>query len=284
MTRLRRRMIEDLRIRNYSPKTITAYIDAVARFAAYFQKAPDQLGAEEVRTYQLHLLSQRVSWSVFNIGVSALKFFYGVTLGRTEVVEKLPYGKKPRTLPLVLSRADVLTFVTDPQRLRDRALLSTAYACGLRVSELVGLQVEDIDSGRMQVAIRQGKGQKDRRVPLSKHLLALLRTYWRADRPTLWLFPGRSKHDRPLTVNFVQRLCQRTRERTGLKKPITPHTLRHSFATHLLEAGVDLPTIQKLLGHSRLASTMRYLHLRSERLLELESPFDLLPGWSEDAA
>ena len=160
-----------------------------------------------------------MSWSAFNICVSALKFFYGVTLGRTEVVQKLPYGKKPQTLPLVLSRAEVLTFVTNPKRLRDRALLSTAYACGLRVSELVGLRVDDLDSGRMQVAIRQGKGQKDRRVPLSRHLLALLRTYWRADRPTSWLFPSRSKPGRPLTVNFVQRLCQRTRSKPASKSP-----------------------------------------------------------------
>lgn len=283
MTPLRQRMIEDLQIRNYSPKTIAAYTQAVARFAAHFGRSPDRLGAEQVREYQLHLLSQRVSWSAFNICVSGLKFFYGTTLGRTDVVEKLPYGKKPRILPTVLSRAEVLTFVTTPTRLRDRVLLSTAYACGLRVSELVQLRAEDIDSGRMQVAIRQGKGQKERRVPLSKHLLALLRTYWRRDRPASWLFPSRFKNQ-PLTISLVQRLCQRTREQTGLKKPITPHTLRHSFATHLLEAGVDLPTIQILLGHSRLASTMRYLHVRSERLLELESPFDLLPESDEDAA
>lgn len=284
MTALRQRMTDDLRIRNYSPKTITAYTQAVARFAAHFGRSPDRLGAEQVREYQLHLLSRRVSWSAFNICVSGLKFFYGVTLGRTDVVEKLPYGKKPRSLPTVLSRAEVLTFVTTPARLRDRVLLSTAYACGLRVSELVRLRVEDIDSGRMQVAIRQGKGAKERRVPLSKHLLALLRAYWRAERPGSWLFPNRLSHQ-PLTVSLVQRLCQRTREQTGFPKRITPHTLRHSYATHLLEAGVDLPTIQKLMGHGCLSSTMRYLHVRSERLLELESPFDLLPGSAdEDAA
>lgn len=283
MTPLRQRMIEDLQIRNYSPKTITAYTQAVARFAAHFGRSPDRLGAEQVREYQLHLLSQRVSWSVFNICVSGLKFFYGITLGRADVVEKLSYGKKPRNLPTVLSRAEALTFVTTPTRLRDRVLLSTAYACGLRVSELVQLRAEDIDSGRMQIAIRQGKGQKDRRVPLSKHLLALLRAYWRADRLESWLFPGRFK-TQPLTVSLVQRLCQKTREQTGFQKRITPHTLRHSFATHLLEAGVDLPTIQKLMGHGSLSSTMRYLHVRSERLLELESPFDLLPGSEEDAA
>lgn len=284
MTPLRQRMIEDLRIRNYSPKTITAYTQAVARFAAYFGRSPDRLGAEHVREYQLHLLSRRASWSTFNICVSGLKFFYGVTLGRGDVVEKLPFGKKPRSLPTVLSRAEVLTFVTTPVRLRDRVLLSTAYACGLRVSELVGLRVEDIDSGRMQVAIRQGKGAKERRVPLSKNLLGLLRAYWRAERPEAWLFSG-GIENRPLTTSLVQRLCQRTRERTGLKKPITPHTLRHSYATHLLEAGVDLPTIQKLLGHGSLSTTMRYLHVRSERLLELESPFDLLPrSDDEDAA
>lgn len=230
MTPLRQRMIEDLQIRNYSPHTIAAYTDHVARFAAHFQSSPDQLGPEQVRAYQLHLLSQRVSWSVFNICVSALKFFYGVTLGQTHVVEKLSYGKKPRKLPTVLSRAEVLTFVTNPTRLRDRVLLSTAYACGLRVSERVALRAEDIDSGRMQVAIRQGKGQKERRVPLSKPLLELLRTYWREDRPTSWLFPSRFRHDHPLTTSFVQRLCQQTRRQTGLKKPITPHTLRQESA------------------------------------------------------
>jgi len=147
----------------------------------------------------------------------------------------------------------------------------------------VRLRVEDIDSGRMQVAIRQGKGQKDRRVPLSKNLLGLLRAYWRAERPGSWLFPG-GIENRPLTISLVQRLCQRTRKRTGLKKPITPHTLRHSYATHLMEAGVDLPTIQKLMGHGSLSTTMRYLHVRSERLLELESPFDLLAGSEDEGA
>jgi len=278
MTPLRQRMIDDLRLRNYAPKTITVYTAAVEKFARFCGQTPDRLGAEHVRRWQLHLLDERhVSWSAFNIAVSALRFLYGVTLGRADVVEKIAYGKRPKTLPVVLSREETARFLNTPTRLRDRTLLATAYGCGLRVSELVRLQVPDIDSSRMLVVVRQGKGRKDRVVPLSVKLLDLLRTYWRARRPPRWLFPGKPEGGH-LTVPAVQRLCQQTRRQAGLAKRVTPHTLRHSYATHLLEAGVDVPTIQKLLGHGDLATTARYMHVRSERLQSLSSPLDLLDG------
>jgi site-specific recombinase XerD len=275
MTPLRQRFVDDLRLRNYSPQTIKAYVAGVARLAKHFGRSPDQLGTEEVRAFQLHFVGLRVSWSLFNQTVCALRFFYGVTLGRPEQVPFIPFGKRPKTLPCVLSPDEVLRLFESTTTRRDRVLLQTAYACGLRIGELLHLHVSDIDSARMVVHVRQGKGNKDRLVPLSQRLLDDLRRYWKQYRPTTWLFPG-AFADRAMTASNVQRLCQQLVTRAGITKPATPHTLRHSYATHLLEAGVDVVTLQKLLGHRDLSTTAHYLHLRTDRLRQTPSLLDLL--------
>jgi integrase/recombinase XerD len=278
MTPLRQRFLDDLRLRNYAPKTIDAYVRAVARFARHFGTSPEHLGAEQVRAYQLHLLQCRVSWSAFNQAVCALRFLYGVTLDRPNLVGYIPYGKKPKRLPAVLSPQEVVRLFDAATPGPHRLLLRTAYAAGLRVSEVVGLRVADVDSARMVLHVRQGKGHKDRLVPLSVRLLGELRDYWRRYRPASWLFPG-AKPGTHVSVALVQRSCQRAARAAGLGKRVTPHTLRHSYATHLLEAGVDLLSLQKLLGHRSLQTTALYTHV-GHRALRAGSPLDLLalPG------
>ncbi len=275
MTPLRQRYLDDLRLRNYAPRTIQTYVARVACFARYFGRSPDQLGPDDVRAFQLELLRRRASWSQFNQAVCALRFLYGVTLGRPEQLPLIPYGKRPRTLPTVLAPQEVLRLIDAARPGRDRLLLQVAYACGLRISELVHLRVTDVDSARMVVVVRQGKGQKDRLVPLSQRLLTELRVYWRRYRPDGWLFPG-ADLQRPLGASNVQRLCQRLVRRVGLTKSCTPHTLRHSYATHLLEAGVDVVTLQAVLGHRDLHTTAHYLHVSTRRLHQTPSLLDLL--------
>jgi integrase/recombinase XerD len=276
VTPLRQRFVDDLRVRNYSPRTIEAYVAGVARFAKHFGRSPDLLGPEDVRTFQLHLIGLKVSWSTFNQVVCALRFFFGTTLGRSDFLPLLAYGKKPRKLPCVLSAEEVARLLDAARPGRDRVMLQTAYACGLRLGELLHMQVSDIDSPRMLVHVRQGKGQKDRLVPLSPQLLQELRTYWRCYRPQRWLFPN-GVQQVPLCPGTVQRWMKRMVAQARLKKPATMHTLRHSFATHLLEAGVDVLTVQKILGHSSLTTTTRYLHLRDDRLRMVPSLLALLP-------
>jgi integrase/recombinase XerD len=273
MTPLRQRLVDDLRLRNYSPRTIDAYVAAVAKLARHFRIAPDQLSPEQVRQFQLHLVAQRVSFSLLNQVTAGLRFFYAVTLGRPEVVQKIPYGRRPKKLPTVLAPDEVNRLFEAADSERARTLLRTAYALGLRVSELVALRVEDLDAARGLVVVRQGKGAKDRLVPLSPRLLEELRAYWRRRRPRPWLFPG-GRRGRPLTPAGVQRVVKRAARRAGLSKPVTPHTLRHSYATHLLEAGCDVLTIQRLLGHRDLKTTARYLHLSTQQLGQTPSLLD----------
>lgn len=275
MTPLRQRLIDDLRLRNYSPRTIESYVAGVARLAKYFKRSPDQLGVEDLRRFQLHLLEQQVSWSLFNVVVASLRFFYGTTLGRPEAVPLIAYGRRRRSIPPVLSVDEVRALFDAVPRGRGRVLLQTAYACGLRISELIHLQVTDIDSARMIVVVRQGKGRKDRQVPLSERLLAELRWQWWTHRSRPWLFPGQAA-DRPLHPSNVQRLFQRALRRAGIAKRATPHTLRHSFATHLLEAGVDVVTVQRLLGHGSLSTTAHYLHVSRRHLAKTPSLLDLI--------
>jgi len=275
MTPLRQRFLDDLRLRNYSPRTLEAYVLRVAQFAQHFRRSPDQLGMEDVRAYQLHLLEQQASWSRFNQTVCALRFFFGVTLGRADQVPLIPYGKRPRTLPSVLAPEEVLRLFDAAPAGRQRLRLQVLYACGLRLNELLHLRPTDVDSARMVVMVRQGKGRKDRLVPLSRRLLQELRDYWRMYRPTGWLFPGESA-DGTLCPVTVQRQCQVAAQRAGLTKPCTPHTLRHSYATHLLEAGVDVLTLQAILGHSDLRTTAHYVHVDSRRLRSAPSLLDLL--------
>ena len=276
MTPLRQRLTDDLRLRNYSPRTVQTYVAAVARFARHFGRSPADLGPEDVRAYQLHLIDhEHASWSRFNQAVCALRFLYRVTLGRPDVVTQIPFGKRPRTLPAVLSRQEVLRLFAAFPEGRYRTLVRTTYACGLRIGEVVRLRVTDVDGGRGMLLVRQGKGHKDRLVPLSPVLLAELRTYWRRCRPAEWLFPGQ-RRGRPLHINALQRTFAGFVRPLGLGKPVTMHTLRHSYATHLLEAGVDVVTLQRLLGHRDLSTTARYLHLSTQHLRRLASPLDEL--------
>jgi integrase/recombinase XerD len=275
MTPLRQRFLDDLRLRNYSPRTLETYVSCVARFAQHFGRSPDQLGSEEIRTYQLHLLEQGASWCRFNQTVSALRFLYRVTLGREEAMPVIPYGKRPKRLPCVLSPEEVLRLLDATPPGRYRTLFQTTYACGLRLNEVIHVRVADIDRERMVLHVRQGKGDKERLLPLSPRLLDELRGYWRQYRPRLWLFPRRSGSN-PVHENSVQKLCQRLLKEVGITKPASFHTLRHSFATHLLEAGVDVVTLQKLLGHTSLNTTALYLHLTSNRLHQTPSLLDLL--------
>jgi site-specific recombinase XerD len=275
MTPLRQRMIEDLRVRNFSPTTQRAYICAVARFAQHFGKSPELLGPEDIRAYQLHLLSKQLAWSTFKVSICALRFLYRVTLGRDRVVEHIAYPRLPRQLPVILSLAELQQFFEAIPNLKHRAALMTAYAAGLRVSEVVALKVTDIDSQRMVIRVEQGKGRKDRYVMLSPRLLALLRTYWKTVRPKEWLFTG-YKPNQPLSVRTLQVVCHNAWQNSGLTKPVTMHSLRHCFATHLLEQGTDLRTIQLLMGHRSLATTGRYLSVATSSICATASPLDLL--------
>jgi integrase/recombinase XerD len=280
---LRQRFLDDLRLRNYSPRTQRTYLDHVARFARHFHRSPDRLGLEDVRNYQLHLLQQKASWSAFNQAVCALRLFYHLTLKASFSVDRIPYGKKPKSLPAVLSRDEVARlFACVPQPI-ERLMLQTACACGLRASELLGVQVADIDSSRMLLWVRHGKGNKDRGVPLSAALLDVLRQHWRKHRPATWLFAGRTPSGQR-SLGGLQRVCHRAVLAAGITKKASLHTLRHSYATHLLEAGVDLVTIQRLLGHRDLHTTARYLHLSEPHLAQTPGLLEALPAAAEPAA
>jgi site-specific recombinase XerD len=275
MTPLRQRMLEDMHIRNYSPHTIDGYLRYVAQFAKHFHTSPDRLDAEHIRTYQLHLLHQHVSKSLFIQTVCALRFFYETTLGRPWMVDYIPYPKTPKTLPVILSREEVKALLLAPHHLKHRTILATLYATGVRVSELCQLQGTDIDSQRMVIRVRQGKGHRDRFVMLSPALLPLLRRYWKLYQLQSWLFPG-PRITEPITRAGVAHICSQAGHAAKLTKVMYPHLLRHSFATHLLEAGVDLRRIQLLLGHASLRSTSLYLHVAHPALHVTASPFDAL--------
>src|SRR5262249_38897688 len=275
MTTSRKRRLEDMQIRNYSPHTIDGYLRYAAQFAKHFHTSPDHLGPEDIRTYQLHLLQQHVSKSIFIQTVCALRFLYETTLERPWMVDYIPYPKKPKTLPVILSRDDVKVWLPAPRHLKHRAILATLYATGVRVSELCQLQGTDIDSQRMVVRVRQGKGKRDRFVMLSPNLLPLLRRYWKLYQLQSWLFPG-PRVTEPITPAGVAHICTQAGHAAKLKKAVYPHLLRHTFATHLLEAGVDLRRIQLLLGHASLRSTSLYLHVAHPALTATESPLDAL--------
>jgi site-specific recombinase XerD len=280
MTALRQRMLEDLRLRNYSPRTLKIYVDHVARFARHFGKSPEQLGPEEIRAYQVYLINEKhASWSTFNQAVCALRFLYRVTLSRPWTVEQVPFARPTKRLPAVLSPGEVERLLAAVSNRKHRLALMTMYATGLRVSEALHLKLADIDSARMAIRVRHGTGGKDRLVMLSPVLLEELRRYWRLYRPGLWLFPG---HDpsTPLHITAIQKACKRARQRAGILKPVSCHTLRHSFATHLLESGSDLRVIQTLLGHGSVRTTQIYTHVATPRLVATRSPLDRLSGTS----
>jgi len=272
---LRRRMIEDMTVRNLLPATQQSYVYAVAKFGRYFNRSPDRLGLEDVRVYQLYLIGQKRSWSHINQNVCALRFFFGVTMGRTDAFERIVAAREPQRLPVVLSGEEIVQFLEAVPGLRNRVALTTAYGAGMRVGEVVRLQTTSIDSSRMLIRIEHGKGGKDRYVGLSAQLLQILRTYWRLARPGRWLFPGRDPTE-PVSVATLQEACRQAARQAELSKPVTVHTLRHSFATHLLESGTDVRIIQVLLGHARLSTTARYTQVATNLISRVSNPLDHL--------
>ncbi|MCP4209473.1 MAG: tyrosine-type recombinase/integrase [Shimia sp.] len=280
MTRLRKLMLEELQRRNYAQLTVETYIRVVEDYANFFHRPPDQLGPEHIRQYQLHLFETRkLSARTVTQHVSALRFLYIKTLKRTWRMEDIPFPKERRRLPTVLSQEEVARLIESTSNLFHRAMLMTLYATGVRRSELVQLQVSDIDSQRMVVHVRQGKGNRDRDLPLSAKLLEILREYWRWMKPRTYLFPGLvnySRADVPVSAKMVWHVCHQAAKRAGIDKQVSPHTLRHSYATHLLEAGADLRTIQILLGHANVKETTVYLHLSKRHLEAAPNPIDAL--------
>jgi site-specific recombinase XerD len=271
-------MVEDLQIRNLSPLTQRAYTEHVARFARHFGRSPAQLGPDEIHQYLVYLTTDRqLAPSSINITVAALRFLYTVTLSRPwSIHAAIPAPQQPQTVPIVLSPVEVMQFLDCVRRPKHRAILTTCYAAGLRISEAVHLTIPAIDSQRMVLRVEPGQGQKDRDVMLSPKLLEILREWWRVSRPRHWLFPG-DHPDEPITTHAVTRVCRRAQQRSGIPKSITPHSLRHAFAVHLLEAGTDVRTIQLLLGHRSLKTTAQYLCLATNTICATASPLDLLP-------
>jgi len=277
MTPLRRRMTADMQVRNFSENTQKSYLQQVSSFANYFHQSPEALGPAEIQAYQLYVTNERkLAPGSLSIIAAALRFLFHVTLKREWALEEIPIPKKPLQLPVILSQEEVTRFLECIASLKHRTILMAAYAAGLRISEAVHLKVTDIDSQRMVIRVEQGKGAKDRFVMLSPRLLEILRVYWKTFHPQEWLFPG-DIPGRPITRFAVESACQKARQLSGIKKPITPHSLRHAFATHLLESGTDLRTIQLLLGHRSLATTSHYLKVATSTVCATTSPFDLLP-------
>ncbi|MGO7543960.1 tyrosine-type recombinase/integrase [Rhizobium ruizarguesonis] len=275
MSPLRRRMIDDMTIRNLSPATQRSYLHAVTKFSRYFGRSPDRLGLEDVRAFQVHLVSSGLSWPALNQTVCALRFFFGVTLGHGEIPERIAYARTPAKLPTILNGDEIVRFLEAVPSLRTRTALTTAYAAGLRASEAVHLKVRDIDGERGIIRVEHGKGGKDRNVMLSAQLLAILRVYWRLARPEVWLFPGRDE-TKPIDVQVLYSACRSACAAAGIDKRVTVHTLRHSFATHLLESGTDIRIIQVLLGHNNLSTTARYTKVSNTLIRSTTSPLDRL--------
>jgi integrase/recombinase XerD len=282
VTHLRKIMLEELQRRNYSAATIRSYIRTVEDFARHFDCQPDRLGPRQIREYQAELFQKRkLSPGTVTVSLAALRFFYTKTLRKAWSVSETPYPKKNDHLPTILSQEEVARLIDAADTHFHRTLLMTLYATGVRRAELTHLKVSDVDSQRMVIHVRGGKGRKDRDVMLSPKLLEALREHWRGlqRKPSAWLFPGNRWHsgDTPITTKVVWNACQQAARRAGLQKDVHPHTLRHCFATHLLEAGADLRKIQILLGHSSLKETTIYLHLSQRHLNATPSPLDSLP-------
>lgn len=271
-------MLEDMQIRNLSENTQDSYLGQVSLFARYFKKSPEGLDPEQIRTYQVYLTNEKkLAPSSILTATAALRFLYNVTLHKEwDVAQVIPAPKKPQTLPIVLSPDEVLLLLSCVPGHKPRTILTVCYAAGLRISEAIALQPTDIDSQRMTIRVDQGKGHKDRYVMLSEKLLELLRAWYRCARPKPWLFPG-AIPGRHITREGVGYSCQLAHQRSGLSKPVSPHSLRHAFAVHLLESGTDLRTIQLLLGHRSLATTARYLRIATSKVCSTTSPLDLLP-------
>jgi len=274
-TPLRQRMIEDMHIRGLGEKTQKAHIRNVKHFAAFLGRAPDTATPEDLRTYQLQMTNDAVSASTYNVRIISLRFLFGVTCGREEMKRFMQFHRKPWKLPVVLSVEEVATLLAavPGPGLKYRAALGISYGAGLRASEVCNLKVKDIDSDRMLIHVDDGKGGRDRKAMLSPSLLDLLREYWRESRPEGWLFPGKPKIT-PLSPRQLNRAFTSAKHMAGISKPATLHTLRHSFATHLLEANTDVRVIQVLLGHAKLTTTARYTHVATKTIRDTVSPFE----------
>jgi len=271
------RLAQDMKIRNLAPRTIDAYTYHAGSFADFIQKPLNRVTPEDVRSFQLYLIEERkLAYSSFNQAVCALRFLYTHTIRVPWPVTMVPFGKRPKTLPVVLGRQEVDELLRCTQNHKHKVFLTTLYATGMRFSEAAHLQIHDIDSPRMQIRITRGKGAKDRLVPLSPRLLSELRDYWKRYKPTSLLFPGNSA-DKTYADTSIQKAIKKSAGLAKIHKNVTPHTLRHSYATGLLEAGVDLLTISRLLGHASFATTIVYLHCRQEHMLRAPSPLDWLP-------
>ena len=282
MTPLRQRYIEDLRLKNFSAGTIKVYVHAVAKFARHFGRSPETLGGEDVRAYLVDLLDRGVTRSSCVVVRNALRHLYTDTLGRPDCLARVPRPKRERRLPVVLSREEVQRLFAAVTNLKQKALFMVAYDAGLRLSELLHLRVEDIDSQRMVIRIQQGKGKKDRYARLTPGLLQLLRQYWREYRPQTWLFPGASpdkRYDLATPGHLLKKACRRA----GISKRVSMHTLRHSFATHLLEAGTNLRVIQQMLGHEQIQTTCLYTHISLAELRDAPSTMELLQALDAEA-
>lgn len=277
MGKLHDQMREDLLLKAYSPYTLRSYLGCVRHFVRYYMRSPQDMGEKEVRDFLLHLIRDRkASPATQDMYVNALKFLYTVTLKQPEVVKDISHPKRPQTLPVILSPEEVLRIFEAIRSVKYKAIIATAYAAGLRVSEVCGLRIADIDSQRMRIHVRAGKGKKDRYVMLGESLLALLRQYYQAARPKgEYLFPGQ-KPQRHLTTTAVNKVLRQVIAATGLSKRVTMHTLRHCFATHLLEAGTDIRILQVLLGHSSIRTTLRYTHITDRLIQKLVSPLDMI--------
>jgi site-specific recombinase XerD len=271
-------MTEDMQVRNLALNTQASYLQQVSLFARHFNKSPEALGPEEIRTYQVYLTNERkLAPGSILIATAALRFLYKVSLKKDWTFEDvIPAPKKPQKLPVVLSPEEVLHFLSCVGGTMHRAILTTCYAAGLRISEVVRLKPTNIDSQRMVIRVEQGKGQKDRYVMLSPKLLEILRGWWRVNKPRHWLFPS-DLPGRHISKDAVEQACQKARRISAIRKPITPHSLRQAFAVHLLESGTDVRTIQLLLGHRSLATTARYLRIATSKVCSTSSPLDLLP-------
>jgi len=279
VTHLRKMMLEELERRNYSQATTRRYLRLVERFAQHFGKSPDKLGPDHIRTYQAYLLkARRLEPGTVENHVAALRFLFIHALHRHEFRQFLPYPKQRRKLPKILSREEVTRLIDASGSLFERALLMVLYGTAMRRSEIARLKITDIDSQRMVIHVVNGKGGKDRDLPLSPTLLETLRAHWRWLKPQVYLFPSRMHRDReqPITDKIVWRACTEAAKKAGLRKRVTPHLVRHSWATHLLEAGADLRTIQLLLGHEDLEVTARYLHLSEQHLHQVANPIEEL--------
>ena len=275
MSPLRRRMIEDMTIRNFGPKTQHDYIRSVKNLTIFLGRSPDTASNEDVRRFQLHLSSNGISAASMNNTVSGLRFFFRATLGRTDIAHHLPFVRQPQKLPVILSPEEVSRFLEAAPGLKYQAAFSVAYGAGLRAGEVMSLKPTDIDSKRMVIRVEQGKGRKDRYVMLAPQLLELLRDWWRVGRPQGWLFPGHVL-GQPLTTRQLNRACHAAAHMAELDKPVSLHTLRHSFATHLLEQNTDVRVIQVLLGHAKLDTTALYTQVATKTIREVMSPLEHL--------